>query len=206
MLRVFLVRHGHYGGQPVPVQLQENENHGGLTALGRVQAQKLGTRFATELFDCIYVTDTPRTQETAEIIVRHNPRSPGLTLLKGLREVQGYHVRPDPLPESTERQALLKNERRLVESCVRRIRKHPAGANILVVAHGTLNCMLAHLLAERDPRYALPLGASNTGVTIIDISKGRRPPEHSPATMQVCNCTRHLDAGELTPGLGPTSH
>ncbi len=192
ILRIFLVRHGHYGGQPKPVELRSPAHNGNLTPLGMEQARRLGGRLVDQAFDCVYTTDTPRTRQTAAEVVRRNNHAPPLVAVKKLCEVQGDHVRPDPEPATTKRRQMLHDERQLVERFVRKLKKHRAGSNILVVGHGTLNCMLVHLLAERDPRQALPMGAANTGVTILEIVKGRRPPGHSPARLQLCNCTSHL--------------
>ncbi|MEV4347292.1 histidine phosphatase family protein [Actinoplanes sp. NPDC049596] len=61
--RLYLVRHGEAAG-------------GGLSPLGREQADRLGRRLSDVPFTAIHHSPLPRATETADIVAAHLPRSP----------------------------------------------------------------------------------------------------------------------------------
>lgn len=140
MVTVYLVRHG---------QTEENLAHifqghlpGRLTDEGREQARELGKLLENVPLDAILSSDLQRVTDTVTLAVgyRHLP----WTASRLFREIgwgawTGLSIasvdRDNPPADAETREQLYQR----AEECVRYIRQHYDGRQVLVVAHGLIN-------------------------------------------------------------------
>ena len=186
-IRVVIVRHGQAHGEPLPGEIGRP-----LTALGRKQADRVAKRLSKEHLDHIYSSDLSRAYHTAQAIRRFHKNTP-FTVTKDIREITNYHHQPGPTPRRKEVQTVVQQERGAVERFLRRlVRQHRSGEQVLLVTHGNLTQLLIAKLAGVNPKRSIPIGTSNTSVTILTLQGG------SLRLVNLANCVRHLLPRQIT--------
>ena len=197
-MSIFLVRHGETeqnAARVVQVAVSP------LSALGRMQAERLARRVAGLGVARILASDLPRAVETAAyahkftgIAVEFEPllRERDFGDLRGTpyAALTFDPFAPDYVPPNGETGAVFHARVALAWERVTRAAAATAG-NLLVVTHG----LVCRALAERQLRLAPGLSApaqwANTGLSEIDAAP--------PWTVRLVNCTAHL-AADAAPG------
>ena len=185
-IRVVIVRHGEARGEARSGELGRP-----LTALGRKQAERVAKRLSKEQFDHIYTSDLSRAYHTALAIRKFHKTTP-LTVTKDIREVTNFHHQPGRTPRRKEVQAVIHLEREAVERFLRRLLRHRSSEQVLLVIHGNLIQFLLAKLAGINAKRSIPVGASNTSVTILTLQGG------SLKLVNLLNCVKHLLPQQIT--------
>lgn len=183
MLRVFLARHGETDWN------REQRLQGGtdisLNDRGRMQAQQLAERLASEPLDHVYVSSLARARETASAIVQTVPR----TVLPELNErrmgsYEGQSLAGfshDELAEYRRRkfspdddlgggETILEHWRR-VELAWRQIRDdHDRGGCVAVIGHGATNALLLAIAAGAPLEVALRYRIHNDDLFLLEVA------------------------------------
>jgi serine/threonine-protein phosphatase PGAM5 len=159
---LYLVRHGHYHME------RGTAKYGGLTALGRRQARRLGKRFASVDLYRVHHSDMLRAAETAELITRELRTAIPIRSSKLLRE--GVPSVPCAwLPDYTRAEAL-RDRARMDAAYARYFTPSRHGdREELIVAHGNIiryfvSCAMGDSIAKWA-RVSLTQGS----VTVIAV-------------------------------------
>jgi broad specificity phosphatase PhoE len=205
MKRLILVRHG---------ETEENisgtvQGHlpGRLSAIGRQQIQKLGSRLKNESIDIIYSSDLARARETALAI--HQYHSCPIEYRTEIRE-RGFGIYEGRIWEDFDGDRMIKAESREdyrpqggeslrdVQERARQflsfLREAHPDKSVLVCAHGGFNRMFLGVLLEKGPREMMLQEQSNTCVNIFDcVARG----DGLRLEARLLNCISHLQEGMI---------
>jgi broad specificity phosphatase PhoE len=196
MLELWLIRHGETDwNREGRIQGQQ---HNPLSALGELQARRLGLRLMGERFDVVYCSDLKRAVQTAEIAM---PGAP-LTLDQRLREISRGtlegHLGAELVGEAkdvfTQMQRDLinvrppqgENYRDLSARAVAWLESLPARGKVAAVTHGGVIYTLLHHIVGFREGDTWRFTASNTGITKLHLQNGR-------TTIVSINDTAHLE-------------
>jgi probable phosphoglycerate mutase len=192
-MSIILVRHGE---TPLNVARTLQPADTPLSTTGLAQAQAVAQRLAGLKVAAILSSDLPRAMQTAQAIATATGASITPTALLHERNFgdlrgQPYDSLPyNPLtmaeaPPGGESTADFQRRVALAFAQMVQMREGLAG-NLAVVTHGlVIRALLAqHLQLAAD---ALPLRVGNTSITICGAS--------APHTLELVDCTRHLDEG-----------
>ena len=189
-MRLTLVRHALSEGNVA--RLVSGHTDHPLTEEGLVQAERVGTRLASEHYDHIYVSDLTRTRQTAEPIIANHPDTP-VTYDPRLREkhfgihenTPGEGIDSSALwGESEGGESLMQFQERIrafIEDITQNHHEH-----VLLVTHGGFITNALLTLAGEDSDAYAKYPASNAGVTIIEFDVERNH------TIHLHNDTSHL--------------
>jgi probable phosphoglycerate mutase len=192
-MSIILVRHGE---TPLNVARTLQPADTPLSTTGLAQAQAVAQRLAGLKVAAILSSDLPRAMQTAQAIAGATGAAITPTALLHERNFgdlrgQPYDSLPyNPLtmaeaPPGGESTADFQRRVALAFAQMVQMREGLAG-NLAVVTHGlVIRALLAqHLQLAAD---ALPLRVGNTSITICGAS--------APHTLELVDCTRHLDEG-----------
>lgn len=166
-----------------------------LSAQGRLEAERLASRLATERFDALVCSDLSRARETAEAVHaarRAGGRREALVSHAGLREMDlgswcglphadvlaRFPEEVDALARGDDRvigghgESLPRFEERVHVALAEVLATHATAERVLVVLHGgCIRAVLMRLLALRGRRRPLE-GAGNTSITTLRVEGG----------------------------------
>ncbi|MFI5898289.1 histidine phosphatase family protein [Actinoplanes sp. NPDC051513] len=186
--RLYLVRHGEHD------PASGHAPGGGLSALGREQADRVGRRLRKLSFGSVHHSPLARAAETADIAGRHFPgtprhsgdfvadRTPWPSAKTGYP--QRWHGWLDGVPI---------DERDRDATALRAAVEHfgvlgDGDRDELLITHNfVIGWFVRHVLDAPDWRW-LGLNQANGGITVVQWESGR------PATLIAFNDTGHLDA------------
>lgn len=187
---LYLVRHGSTpSNENKPRLLQGSRVNGGLSDLGRRQAQQVAAWFRDVPVDVVYASPLLRAVETADEICRVIDRP--LTTVPELVEVdvgvwerQTWTQIKASHPVEYERfhadcsvhgylggESYSDVQRRVVPALSRLLEAHP-GQSVLVVAHSTVNTVYLATLLNLDVKLARKLPQENCAVNVIQVTEG----------------------------------
>lgn len=185
-MRLTLVRHA----QAAPGTATDSDGPM-LSEHGRLQAQRLGERFADVHFDHIYSSDLNRARDTATAILGCHTEVP-YSALPELREVMTEHLRGDVPDDPVRRERMVAELDDLSRFIRRLFSDHPPGAELLLIIHGNLIRLLIATLAQIPPERSVMMHIHNTSVTILQVYRNFSP------VLELVNCTRHLHRDDVT--------
>jgi probable phosphoglycerate mutase len=186
--QLYLVRHGEQ--DPAPVEGRD----GGLTQLGREQADRLGLRLAAVPFSAVHHSPLARAAETAEVIARHLTQVP--------RHSCAFVTDRTPVPSAGQRRRYPEHwlgwldevpgdERDEDAAALQEAVEHfgvtggPDRYELLVTHNFVIGWFVRHVLDAPIWRW-IGLNHSNCGITILQWDSDRVP------TLVSFNDTGHL--------------
>jgi len=203
-MKLVFVRHGET--EENVENILQGQGKAKLNSKGKEQARKLAKRLKWMKIHTAYVSDLPRTMETAQEILKYHP---GTTIIysASLREkshgiFEGQHKGAmfkaekssglsfwDFKPEKGESHWEL--QKRIKRFC-KQLMKQISADTILIVSHGEAISILLHdILEERyTPESYYRYHPENGAVIIMEI-RGKKKP-----LVKVLNCVKHLEGRE----------
>ncbi|MCL2447155.1 MAG: histidine phosphatase family protein [Oscillospiraceae bacterium] len=190
LLDLTLVRHGQsYGNVPPNNRLAHADapNDWHLTPLGVQQADYLGRYYAALPLDQVICSHLQRAQQTAQAVVKHQPKPVALRVDPEVCEVFDCGSSD---PAQWQARAL---------RVVRALREDsPLGARVMVVAHGVFNNFLLNaLLGLPAPPHTVRFFQQNTSVSRV-IFCNENVPEYERIQLQYMNRVNHLPQELIT--------
>jgi 2,3-bisphosphoglycerate-dependent phosphoglycerate mutase len=188
VLRIYLARHGQtawnaerrlQGGKDIP-----------LNDTGRQHAKDLAARLDGVALDQIYSSALSRARQTADALSGRAPREalPGLNE-QSIGAFEGVYAdgkEPERYAEFQKRSANAEDALdggeskgqffARVRSTVEAIRRrHPAGGQVLIVAHGGTNQQVLRALLDLSEADTNAIQQANDELYVVELREGRRP-------------------------------
>lgn len=181
-LNVYIVRHGQTDWN------REGRIQGGtdnpLNATGRDQAAALGRTLSDLRIDAVYSSSHQRARQTAAVFEKQAPvitmdelRERNFGKFEGANEkdpvvVADWNKRRFTWTDNMEGGESLESQTRRAEAALKKIReRHPNGGNVVIVAHGGINPLLASLLLGIAPQEgATAISQSNDEIYRVELS------------------------------------
>lgn len=196
MLELWLIRHGETDwNREGRIQGQQ---HNVLSALGELQARRLGARLMNEHFDTVYCSDLKRAVQTAALALPGAALTFDVRLREIARGTLEGHLGAELVGEAkdvyTQMQRDLinvrppegENYRDLSVRAVAWLQSLPARGKVAAVTHGGVIYALLHHIVGVEDGGTWRFTASNTGVTKLRVQSGQT------AILSV-NDTAHLE-------------
>src|SRR3989344_2274008 len=200
-MKLVFVRHGET--EENVENILQGQGKAKLNSKGKEQARKLAKRLKWMKIHTAYVSNLPRTMETAQEILKYHPGTK-IIYSASLREkshgiFEGQHKETmlkaekssslsfwDFKPENGESHWEL--QKRIKRFCTQLMKKISA-ETILIVSHGeTISILLHELLGETYTTESYnKYHPQNCAVTVMEITGKKKP------LVKVLNCVKHLE-------------